>query len=155
MFFKEVEKNLLELNLDFFHYLSTVRKIGILLKVEIDYDHEQGLLTSLDFSNFPSFRGVEMNELSEDQRREAIKLRKNLKKEPPKLISTCERTETTEFIENLLFMIIHQSCKIRKVKLMVTYNHDNYFSEYITFLQKQRALATSTIESKTIKALGS
>ena len=150
----EIVKNLTDLNLDYFLELSSVRKMGILLKAEIDFDHNEALTTSLDFSNFPSFRTVEINELSEDQQREAAKLRKNVSREPPKLVSTCEKTEVTDFIENLLFMLVHQSCKIVKVNLIVTYEHSDYFKNYISFLQKQRALATSSIEGKMVKALG-
>ena len=152
--FTEIVANLTKLNIDFFHELSTIRKTGLLLDLEIDYDHTESLLTSLDFAMFPSFKAVEMSELSEDQQRQALKMNKKLNREPPKLVSTMERRQAIDFIENFLFLIVHQSCRIVKVNLIVAYEHSDYFREYLSFLQTQRAAATSSIEAKMVKALG-
>ena len=152
--FKLIEEKLKNVDLDFFYNLTTERQQGILFRLVLDYDPVACLPMSLDLSMFPRFKSVSANELSQDQRNEAKELGKNLDRDYPKLVSNMERGEVVDFLENILFLLIHQSCHIVEIRQMVVYRQSDYLSDYIHFLQTQRALATSNVEGRIIKALG-
>ena len=152
--FRKIEENLRGLNLEFFQKLCQEHSTGFLFRIVLDYDRVESLQTSVDFSMFPRFRSVKLSELSSDQQNEARKMNRKVDKEPPKLVSTMEKQEVVDYLENVLFLIIHMSCRIVEIKEIVIYKHCDIFKDYIGYLQKQRAMATSSVEAKLIKALG-
>ena len=62
--------------------------------------------------------------------------------------------EVTEFVDNLLFLILVMSVKVKKIHEITVYRHAAYMAPYIMGLQKARASASSNIEGRIIKGLG-
>ena len=65
-----------------------------------------------------------------------------------------ETRPVIDFIDNILFLLIHQSCVLVEVEEVIIYRQADFFRPYITYLQHQRGKSTSKLLSKQIKALG-
>ena len=154
LLFQEIVKNLQSLNLEYFLEMAVEKKQGMLITCRLDYDKNLALKTCLDFSMFPHFKKVRADQLTNEQQNQAIQLRKKIDKEPPKLISSMETRQVIDFIDNILFLLVHQSCVLVEVEEIIIYRQADFFRPYVTYLQRQRGKSTSKLLSKQIKALG-
>ena len=153
-FFREIQENLAALNLEYFEDLSHERKLGVLITCELEYDKSLSLPISMDLSMFPKFEKTKPEQLTKDQMTEAILQNRNLEKAPPKLVSKMSDCQVTEFLDNLLFLIVMMSVKVKSISEMTVFRHSKFMAPYISHLQKARASSSSEIEGKIIKNLG-
>ena len=151
--FKEIERRLKAVDLQFFADKAEDEEIGMLIRADVSYDKDDCVTSCVDLGMFPHFAKVVLSDLSQDQQAEAMKLKRNIDNEPPKLISTMQEREVLDFTENLLYQLVHQSCRIKQVREVIIFRQASFFKKYMCFLQKERAAAMSKLLGKLIKAL--
>ena len=154
LLFQEIAKNLRALNLEYFVETATEQQKGMLITCQLDFDKDLALKTSMDLSMFPHFKKVTADLLTHDQQKQAVELKKPIDRDPAKLVSSMEKREVTDFVDNILFLLIHQSCVLVEVKEIVIYRQAPFFRDYINYLQQQRGKSVSKLLGKQIKALG-
>ena len=152
--FQYLAKQVKNLNVDFFFQQIMERKKSYFVRVIMSYHFEESLASSLDLGTFPRMRQCNFEELSQDQQTYLTNNKKNISKDPPKLVSSHEKdVERADFILALLYMCMHQSCIIVDVLSIVEFQVADVFSPWVDYLQKKRAESTSTLEGKMIKNL--
>ena len=86
--FKEIERRLKAVVLQFFADKAEDEEIGMLIRADVGYDKDDWVTSCVDLAMFPHFAKVALSDLSPDQQAEALKLKRNINNEPAKLIST-------------------------------------------------------------------
>ena len=82
-------------------------------------------------------------------------MKRNLGKEQPKLVTNFESEAVmTNMAENLLYLVVFNDLKIKKVLKIISYKAYDYFADYVSRLQRHRRDAASPILGKVIKSLG-
>ena len=149
-------KNLKEGNVQFFHDLLEKENTGFVFVVEAEFSaNETNVHASMDFCNFPYLRRISASDLSQEQAESATRMKRNLGKEQPKLVTNFEPCAVlTNISENLLYLVVFNNLLIKRVLKIVSYNAYDYFNDYITRLQTHRRDAVSPILSKVVKSLG-
>ena len=68
--------------------MAKEKNLAFLVRAEIDYDKDYAIPMCVDLSMFPHFSKVSRCHLSKDQQKEADRYKRDVDKEPAKLIST-------------------------------------------------------------------
>ena len=114
LLFREIADHLKKVDLDYFSTKAEEEQVNMLIRADMTYDENHSVATSLDVGMFPHFERVALTDLSPDQQEEALKSKRKIDTEPAKLISTMKTREVVDFSDNLLYLMVHQSCKIKK-----------------------------------------
>ena len=155
--FAYISKQILDLNVGFFHDKITQEKISYLIRVRVTYDLNSAVTHSLDIGPFPILKTCSASELSNDQQASLQANRRlvGIEPEPPKLVSVHQDdTEVNDFVVSVLYMATHHSLIITSVESIVEFRVRDIFTPYMVFLQKCRQESMTTIESKLFKNLG-
>ena len=149
-------QHLKEGNVEFFHNLLETENTAFVFVVEAEFRvNEENVQANMDFCNFPYLRKVPAEDLSEEQAGAALGMGRNLGKEQPKLVTNFESSAVmTNLAENILYMIVFNDLRVRKVLKIISYKAYDYFADYISRLQDHRRDAVSPIVGKVLKSLG-
>ena len=153
-FFREVAGKLQNLDIDYFDHLAHEKKLGLLITCDLIYDKNSSLPITVDLSMFPRFQKTNSEHLTKDQIKAALEQKRNLNRAPPKLVSKMEDVEITDFVDNILFLMVMMSVKIQRITEITVFRHSQFMAPYILHLQHARASASSSIEGKICKSLG-
>ena len=144
------------MNRDTAYFEQQLRKhnTNFIFQVEISHDVTKNIETSLDFASFPFFHKTNKHDLSDTQSKAATELGRNVEREGEKLCSFLQKNSiTTEFSENLLYMMLLQDLKIVKVLKIIKFKSYRFLKDYYQFLQDERGKCDSKITSKLIKSI--
>ena len=72
--FKEIERRLKAVDLQFFADKAEDEEIGMLIRADVSYDKDDCVTSCVDLGMFPHFAKVVLSDLSQDQQAEAMKL---------------------------------------------------------------------------------
>ena len=149
-----IKDMLLATNVDFFHEELTRHNQGYHLKVEMKYDLD--LLRNLDLAHFPIRRTIDTEDLSSQQQRTAVRYKRNISREPAKLVSESPQKPFiySDFVENILYLILFNGAQITNVLEMIMFKSYPYMKDYSKFLQRERGKTSSKIVGKLLKNLG-
>ena len=149
-----IAKQLKKVNIDFFINKAKSEKKSFLFEVILSYNFLDSLGNSIDLGCFPFFKNVANEDLSMDQQNELLKSKRNLIREPAKLVSTHENSRrVVDFVDNILYMLTHHSCKVLDVLSITSFETASFFAEYVQSLQIARSIVSSPIQGRIIKNL--
>ena len=152
--FNHIVRQLSDLNIDFFVEKSVYEQKGFLVTCTLGYNFQDSLENTIDLSCFPKYQRVSMDQLTRDQIWSFNNESRNIEKDPAKLISSYENENlVTDFIDNIIYLLINHSCSILSVESVIVYEHSSFMLEYMNYLQSARSLATSNLEGRLIKNL--
>ena len=152
--FREICNALKRVDVDYFKRMAVDNHKGFLWHVTLSYDKTASLKNSLDFCGFPVMRNITEQDLGHEERRYAKTHKRNVSKEPPKLCDMFIEGPTYLYTENLLFLLIHQSCTVTEVHEVCSFRHEQYLNDYLQYLQVQRGKSKLKIISSCCKSLG-
>ena len=137
----------------FFADAAQHQRKSYLFQVEISYNLNMAKLIALDLSAFPELRKVAASELSNLQRGEFISARRNVDRQPPKLVSDCHNSVITEHIDNLLFLLVWFSATIVRVKCCVQFTIYPFMHNYCNDMAQKRANSASKVQKAYLKCI--
>ena len=152
--FKTICKALRNLDVDYFTSMAVENKQGFLWHVTLSYDKTASLKSSLDFCSFPILKRISEEDLGHEERKYAQNTKRNVSKEPAKLCDMFTEDPTYLYTENLLFLLLHQSCTVKRVHKVCAFRHEAFLDEYLSYLQLQRGKSNLKIVEGVCKSLG-
>ena len=151
---KEICDALKRLDVDYFENMAVEHHQGFLWHVTLTYDKEKSLKTSLDFCSFPILKRVLFENLGHEERRYAKLHKRDISPDPPKLCDYYFEGPTYLYTENLLFLLLHQSCSVKKIHKVCSFRHEQFLRGYLEYLQVQRGKSDLKIIASCCKSLG-
>ena len=154
--FKEVCRHLYDVDIDFFSAELHENNHMYFFEVELDF-HERAQFSPVNFdlSLFPFYETASLDDLTNEQRRQAKRLNRDPSKELPKLTSYLKHNHrTTNYVENLLYLVGFHDVKIVNIFSFIRCKAYPFFNPWLTILQNQRTLDISPVTSKVLKNLG-
>ena len=141
---------------DFFYDLLKNHNTGFIFEIVLSFDMNERLLqTGFDLASFPHLKHITEDHVSPSQNAAAQRLKRNMQREGPKLVSSFEDSHPlTDFTENIFYLLQWKNMKIKEIKSIVSFKCYDYLRPYITHLQLARKNAPSAILGKCIKSLG-
>ena len=152
--FREMRKNLLAHNWEYFANLATTHQKSCLVECDVDYERDVGLVAGVDLSFFPRFRKSNFQSVTKQQGERARALNRKLDREPPKLVSANVCGPISEFIDALAYMNVILSLRVTRVRKIICFRQANLFGPYIEYLQSVRGQSPSPILGKMVKSIG-
>ena len=152
--FAMVTKKLMNADLDWFRDKAVEEKISYYIEIQAGYSFPHSLYHSIDLGMFPQFHRVDPSQLTAAQQQYLQTSKRKLEKEPAKLVSLHKDGIITDFVDNLLYMVLFHSVIIRDVLTIVQYTCADFMCSYMQILQNKRSISTSNVESKLMKNLG-
>lgn len=148
-------KKLHEGDYDFFRRMGEKNQ-GFAFEVVFTFDMKEAISTSSQLAFLPYLKQVNESDLSQDQISAARAMgRRNLNRDKPKLVSSLENEHyTTDFVENLLYLICFRGLKVLRIISCMSFTMYDYMSTYIQSLQIARKNSPSDIFGKICKSLG-
>ena len=142
--------------LDTTFFLNMARKnMGYVFDVVVSFALEEVLPTNIELCSLPYLKEISDEHLSSDQADAAIRMGRRLRRERPKLVTSLEpEQEVTDFVQNILYMIIFHGLRLVKISSVICFRSYPYFNNYIQKLQTCRRDSQSKILGKVIKSLG-
>ena len=143
-------------DVNFFFDLLKNHDTGFVFEIILSFDMNERLLqTGFDLAAFPHLKHITESHVSLSQNAAAQKLKRNMQRENPKLVSSFEHSHPlTDFTENIFYLLQWKNMKIKEIKSIVSFKCYEYLKPYITHLQLARKNAPSAILGKCIKSLG-
>ena len=153
---KHVKDKLINTDVEFFHKELISNNTGYHITVKIRYELENNLLRNLDLAHFPIKRTIATQDLCSLQQKIASCSKRNVSREPAKLVSESPKEPFiySDFVENILHLILFNGAQIIEVLEMVIFKSFPYMKNYSNFLQQQRGKTNSKIVGKLYKNLG-
>ena len=152
--FTTICKALQELDVDYFTNMAVEHHQGFLWHVTLTYDKTASLKSSLDFANFPILKRISEIDLGHEERKYARNAKRDVSKEPAKLCDMFTEEPTYLYTENLLFLLLHQSCTVSQVHRVCAFRQEQFLDSYLTYLQIQRGKTNLKIVEGCCKSLG-
>ena len=151
--FQELCQRLSSVDTEYFATLAQRDRKSFVFQVEIVYDLNLAKLTALDLSAFPEQRKVFPHELSNYQRQDFSKTKRNINTMPAKLVSDCHSTIITEHVDNLLFLLVWFSAQIIRVRSCVQFTTYPFLRTYCHDIAKKRTESISKVQKDYCKLL--
>ena len=120
--------------------------------LDIEYDLQSAKFFTIDFSAFPRKTKVQPDQLSLSQRN-IFEAKKMSVSQNPRLVSSCQPSTISEFVENIFFAAHFLGLKIVSVRKIVRFKSYHIFRDYITTLNEARAKESSKISNQVFKSL--
>ena len=153
--FNFICEQLTSIDLEWFAEQALVYKQGYIFEVTLDYDHENSLFTSLDIGAIPFLRECKLDDLTGEQKKDALNQGKRANHCATQLTSTHDTNHhRIDFSYNILYMLANQNFCIKKVHCILKFTTERLLADYLEFLQKGRQNSTSKLQSSLIKTLG-
>ena len=152
--FREICNALKRLDVDYFAKKAVDNHQGFLWHVTLTHNKEHSLKTSMDFCSFPILKRIQEDDLGHEERRYARCNKRNISSEPPKLCDMFCDSPTYLYTENLLFLLLHQSCSVTKIHEVCSFRHEQFLYDYLNYLQLQRGKSHLKIVASFCKSLG-
>ena len=151
--FQDLCLRLCNVDTEYFATLAERDHKSFVFQVRIIYDLNLAKLSALDLSAFPELRKVFPHELSQYQREDFSKSKRNIKTMPAKLVSDCRSTVITEHVDNLLFLLVWFSAKIVEVRSCVQFTTYPFLRSYCHDIAKKRTDSISKVQKDFCKLL--
>ena len=149
--FKFISSKIEKIDTEFFAMESEIFNRQYFVTAEIDYDEKSAKFYGTDFSGFPYKRKVFSKELSSFQRKTLRTRNDNIGTE--RLISTCEHSTISAFLDTIFLSIILLGAKIVKINNIISANCYAFLETYVEKLATARAREKSRVHSKCLKLL--
>ena len=154
LLFREICKALKRVDVEYFTRMALDNHQGFLWHVTLSYDKQKSLKSSLDFCTFPILKRILEENLGHEERRYAKLNKRNVSKEPAKLCNFFFEGPTYLYTENLLFLLIHQSCTVKEIHQVCSFRQEQFLNQYLQYLQVERGKSNLKIIASCCKSLG-
>ena len=124
--------------------------------VVLSYDNDALFAKqNIDLSLFPFYENVSLDQLSNQQRVRAARLKRNPQKESPQLVSYLKKDlETSDYAENIIYLCAFHNIFIKKIVKIVRCTAFPVFDQWLSRLEEEKRYNVSPILNRLWKSFG-